>query len=253
MMQPWRSIRSCMLKLSYDLHIHSCLSPCGSEDMTPANIVQMASLKELDVIAVTDHNSCKNCPAVISFAEKLGITAIPGMELCTAEEVHVLCLFADLQNALDFDAYVYSKLVRFPNNEMVFGKQEIYDAEDHLIGTEPYLLIHVADISFDILETLMKEYQGVYIPAHMDKGSNSLISNLGFIPPNAFFDCAELKDIGRREEFLRKHPYLTKCNIITNSDAHSLEYISEPINHMYAESKNREDIIMALKTRNTML
>lgn len=242
-----------MLKLSYDLHIHSCLSPCGSEDMTPANIVQMACLKELDIIAVTDHNSCRNCPAVLSLAEKLGITAIPGMELCTTEEVHVLCLFADLQDALAFNTYVYSKLVKFPNNEKIFGRQELYDAEDHLTGTESYLLINATDISFDSLEALMKEYHGVYIPAHIDKGSNSLISNLGFIPPDASFPCAELKDIGKREEFLQMHPYLSECNIITNSDAHSLEYISEPINHMYAVSKNREDIIMALKTRNTML
>ena len=242
-----------MLKLSYDLHIHSCLSPCGSEDMTPANIVQMAGLKELDVIAVTDHNSSRNCPAVLSLAEKLGITALPGMELCTAEEVHVLCLFADLRDALAFDTYVYSRLVKFPNNEKIFGRQEIYDAEDHMTGTEPYLLINAADISFDSLEALMKEYHGVYIPAHLDKGSNSLISNLGFIPPNASFSCAELKDIGKRVEMLHMHSYLSECNIITNSDAHSLEYISEPVNHIHAVSKNREDIIMALKTRNTML
>lgn len=242
-----------MLKLSYDLHIHSCLSPCGSDDMTPSNIVQMSALKGLDVIAVTDHNSCRNCPAVLSLSEKLGITAIPGMELCTAEEVHVLCLFADLQNALDFDAYVYSRLVKFPNNEKIFGKQEIYDEEEQLIGTEPYLLIHAADISFDSLEGLMEEYHGIYIPAHIDKGSNSLISNLGFIPPEASFPSAELKDIGKREEFLLKHPHLSECNIITNSDAHYLEYINEPVNQMYAASKNREDIIMALKTRNTML
>ena len=242
-----------MLKLSYDLHIHSCLSPCGSEDMTPANIVQMACLKELDVIAVTDHNSCRNCPAVLTLAERLGITAIPGMELCTAEEVHVLCLFPDLQKALDFDSYVYSRLMKLPNNERIFGRQEIYDAEDQMTGTEPYLLINAADISFDSLEALMKEYHGVYIPAHIDKASNSLISNLGFVPPNASFSCAELKDLEKQEEIIERNPYLAGCNIITNSDAHSLEYMNEAIHHMYAESKKREDIIMALKTRNTML
>lgn len=242
-----------MLKLSYDLHIHSCLSPCGSEDMTPANIVHMALLKELDVIAVTDHNSCKNCTPVLSLADKLGITALPGMELCTSEEVHVLCLFAELTDALAFDAYVYSKLLKVPNNEMIFGRQEIYDEEDHRIGTEPYLLINAADISFGSLEALMQEYHGIYIPAHIDKGSNSLISNLGFIPPDASFTCAELKSIGKRENFILTYPYLSRCNILTNSDAHSLEYMNEPDNHMYAESKNREDIIMALKTRNNVL
>lgn len=238
-----------MLKLSYDLHIHSCLSPCGSEDMTPANIVHMALLKELDVIAVTDHNSCRNCPPVLSLADKLGITAIPGMELCTSEEVHVLCLFAELKDALAFDSYVYSRLLKVPNSEKIFGSQEIYDEEDHCIGTEPYLLINAADISFGRLETLMQEYHGIYIPAHMDKGSNSLISNLGFIPPDASFTCAELKDIGKKEEYIQTYPYLLRCNILSNSDAHSLEYMNEPVNHLYAESKNREDIIMALKTR----
>ena len=253
MMQPLQYTRSFMVKLSYDLHIHSCLSPCGSEDMTPANIVHMAYLKELDVIAVTDHNSCRNCAPVLSLADQLGITAIPGMELCTSEEVHVLCLFAELKDALAFDAYVYSRLVKFPNSEKIFGKQEIYDEEDHLIGTEPYLLINAADISFGSLEALMEEYHGIYLPAHMDKGSNSLISNLGFIPPDALFTSAELKDISKREAFIQTYPYLSLCNILTNSDAHSLEYINEPINHMYAESKNRKDIIMALKTKNNVL
>ncbi|MDI9489318.1 MAG: PHP domain-containing protein, partial [Bacillota bacterium] len=95
-----------MLKLSYDLHIHSCLSPCSDEDMTPANIVNMAKLLGLDVIAVTDHNSCRNCPAVYNYAQKNNILVIPGMELCTMEEVHVLCFFEELENAMAFDKYV---------------------------------------------------------------------------------------------------------------------------------------------------
>ena len=73
-------------ELSYDLHIHSCLSSCGDDDMTPGNIVGMAAIKGLDVIAVTDHNSCRNCPAVLKLAEQYGVLAIPGMELTTAEE-----------------------------------------------------------------------------------------------------------------------------------------------------------------------
>ena len=99
-----------MPDLNYDLHIHSCLSPCGDDDMTPANIVGMAMIKGLDLIAVTDHNSCKNCPAVLTMAETYGLTALPGMELTTSEEVHVVCLFADLKDALAFDEYVYSQM-----------------------------------------------------------------------------------------------------------------------------------------------
>ena len=119
-----------MVDLSYDLHIHSCLSPCGDDDMTPGNIVGMAAIKGLDVIAVTDHNSCKNCPAVLKLAQEYGVMAIPGMEINTSEEVHAVCLFPELSQAMDFDAYVYERLMRFPNNEAIFGKQQICDEND---------------------------------------------------------------------------------------------------------------------------
>ena len=124
-----------MPDLSYDLHIHSCLSPCGDDDMTPANIVGMAMIKGLDLIAVTDHNSCKNCPAVLTMAEAYGLTALPGMELTTSEEVHVVCLFADLKDALAFDEYVYSHLMAVPNNEKIFGKREVWCAEAEWTGS----------------------------------------------------------------------------------------------------------------------
>jgi PHP family Zn ribbon phosphoesterase len=235
-----------MHKLAYDLHIHSCLSPCGDEDMTPANIVGMAALKGLDIIAVTDHNSCKNCPAVLKLAKQQNIIAIPGMELCTLEEVHVLCLFSCLEDALRFDEYVSSKLIKIPNNERIFGKQEIYDEEEHIIGTEPYLLINATEISFDELDRLLQEFHGIYIPAHLDKNSNSLLSNLGFIPPDSKFLCAELHDGKKYEEIRRVNPYLTKCNIIVNSDAHSLGVINEPDHFLFATERDRLHILEAL-------
>ena len=238
-----------MLRLSYDLHIHSCLSPCGDEDMTPANIVGMSSLKNLDIIAVTDHNSCKNCPAVLKWAKEDSIIAIPGMELCTMEEVHALCLFAELSDAMRFDEYVYSMLMRYPNDERAFGKQELYDQEDCQIGTEPYLLINATNISFDHLGKLMKEFHGVYIPAHIDKNSNSLISNLGFIAPDADFLAVEFADLKNSEKISRNNSYLKQCNIITNSDAHSLGNINEAVNFLNCESNSKEDILKALETR----
>lgn len=238
-----------MLKLSYDLHIHSCLSPCGDEDMTPANIVGMSAIKNLDIIAVTDHSSSKNCPAVLKWAEEYNIIALPGMELCTMEEVHVLCLFAKLPDAMRFDEYVYSKLMKYPNDERAFGKQEICDEEDNVIGKEPYLLINATNISFDDLGKLMKEFHGVYIPAHIDKNSNSVISNLGFIPPEADFMVAELADISHLEGISKGNSHLKECNIITNSDAHSLGNIKEAVNFLECESRSREDVIEALIRR----
>ncbi len=236
------------IPLTYDLHIHSCLSPCGDDDMTPGNIVGMASIIGLDVIAVTDHNSCKNCPAVMELAGEYGITVLPGMELCTQEEVHVVCLFETLDDAMAFDAYVDAHLLRIPNNEDIFGKQQIRDAKDELIGTYPYLLINATDISFDSVYDLVTSYHGIMIPAHIDKDSTSLLSNLGFIPPDSHFTCAEVKNPSKKDALKKMHPYLNSVRIITNSDAHYLEHIQEATHRIHAKSKTPSDILRALTT-----
>lgn len=221
-------------------------------DMTPGNIVGMAVVKQLDVIALTDHNSCKNCPAFLKIASDFGITAIPGMELCTSEEVHVVCLFPDLNEAMAFDRYVYNHLPPFPNEERIFGSQDICNEKDEIIGKETKLLINATDISFDQVYNLVSAYHGIMIPAHMDKSSNSLISNLGFIPPDSEFTCAELKDISKLADLGKTNPYLNKCRVITSSDAHYLEYINEPVNFIHAKSKKIEDIFEALVNPKTL-
>lgn len=236
-----------MVPLSYDLHLHSCLSPCGDADMTPGNIVGMAVVKGLDVIALTDHNSCRNCPAFLKIAQDYGITAIPGMELCTSEEVHVVCLFPSLKEAMDFDDFVHRRLIPFPNDESIFGRQDICNERDEITGTEPNLLINAADISFDRVYGLVSGYHGIMIPAHIDRSSNSLLSNLGFIPPDSKFTCAEMKDLSKLHQLQKSNPYLEKCKIITNSDAHYLENINEPVNYIYAESRAIPDILTALQ------
>lgn len=235
-----------MMELSYDLHLHSCLSPCGDDDMTPANIVGMAALKGLDVIAVTDHNSCKNCPAVLHFAREYGVLALPGMEICTSEEVHAVCLFENLDAAMAFDSYVYERLMPFPNNEEIFGKQQICNEEDEVCGTVPYLLINSADISFDSLWELVRSYDGVMFPAHIDKSANSLIANLGFVPPDSKFTTAEVKDLRKLHDLKKSNPYLESCRIISNSDAHYLEHINEPGLTIRAAEKSARGVLDCL-------
>ncbi len=235
-----------MMKLAYDLHIHSCLSPCASDDMTPANIVGMAAIKGLDVIAVTDHNSCKNCRAVLEMAKEYGVIAIPGMEINTMEEVHAVCLFQDLESAMEFDAYVYQRLLDFPNNEAIFGFQEIYDENDCCVGKEPKLLISAVDISFDDLVDLVKQYNGTMFPAHIDKNANSLISNLGFVPPDSKFKSIEVKNMAHLNELILKNPYLEGCCILQNSDAHTLEDIHEADYLLEVEEKNITSILKKL-------
>lgn len=214
--------------------------------MTPANIAGMAALKGLEAVALTDHNSCRNCPAFLAAAEEYGLIAIPGMEINTSEEVHAVCLFPELEAALDFDAYVYERLIPFPNNEKIFGKQEIYNERDEICGTEPNLLINAADISFEGLWELVRSYDGVMFPAHVDKGANSLISNLGFIPPDSRFKTAELKDLKKLHGLRRDHPYLETCRIISNSDAHYLEHINEPELTLPVEERSVRGILKAL-------
>lgn len=238
-----------MAELYYDLHIHSCLSPCGDDDMTPSNIVGMSVIKGLDVIAVTDHNSCKNCPAVLAAAEEYGILAIPGMEINTSEEVHAVCLFEELKAALEFDAYVYEKLIPFPNKEEIFGKQQIYDGADQVCGIVPNLLINATSISFEGLWELVRGYGGVMFPAHVDKTANSLIANLGFVPPDSRFVTAEVKDLGKLHKLKKENPYLEGCRIISNSDAHYLEHIHEPELTLTVEEKSVKAVIGALLSR----
>ena len=144
--------------LSYDLHIHSCLSPCADDDMTPGNILGMAALIGLDIIALTDHNSCKNCPAIVRLAEDFPLQVIPGMELTTAEEVHVLCYFCNLEDAISFDTYVEQHLLPIPNQTELFGNQLLCDEQDNICGTYENLLITATDISFfqlgEVLRTM---------------------------------------------------------------------------------------------------
>ena len=242
-----------MMQLTYDLHIHSCLSPCGDKDMTPANIAGMAAVKGLNVVALTDHNTSKNCRPFLKMAEAYGITAIPGMELCTEEEVHVVCLFPDLYAAEDFDRYVYDRMLKIPNKEHIFGEQLIMNDEDEIIGKEPNLLICNTSINFESLYDLVEERKGIMIPAHIDKNANSLLANLGFIPPESRFTCAEIKDPSKTMELKKNNPYLEHCRIIHNSDAHYLEYINEPDYTIHAKSCSVPDILQALKKFETFI
>ncbi len=237
-----------MTRLTYDLHIHSCLSPCGDNDMTPANIAGMAAVNGLDVIAVTDHNSCRNCAPAMKMAENYGVIALPGMELCTEEEVHVVCLFPDLYAAMDFDGYVYVKMMKVPNKEKIFGEQLLYNDMDEIIGKEPNLLLCNTSIRFDEVYALTEERGGIMIPAHVDKTANSLIANLGFIPPDSQFTCAEVKNMDNLPRLLETHLYLRHCRIISNSDAHYLEHINEPKHSIDVSSTSLSDIIKALKS-----
>lgn len=235
-----------MLSLSYDLHIHSCLSPCGDDESTPANIVGMAYVKGLDVIALTDHNTAQNCIAAKEVADAYGITLICGMEITTDEECHVVCLLPTPEKALELDEYIAERLMKVKNEPAIFGNQFIMDSDDRVIGEREHLLINAASISFEEVFPLVESMGGVAIPAHVDKSTTSVISNLGFIPPDCTFKTAEFRRLSNVEAFRENHPYLRNCKIITSSDAHYLGDINEPQNFLHAKENSPEAIIDAL-------
>lgn len=239
-----------MEKIYYDFHLHSCLSPCGDDDMTPANIAGMAFINGLGAIALTDHNSVKNCTPLKNAAEQYNITVLYGMELTTDEEVHTVCLFPDEKSAMEWNEYVYRRLQKIKNNPDIFGRQLIMNETDKILGEEEFLLINAVNISFEEVFAPVYELGGIAYPAHIDKNANSLISNLGFVPPDSTFKIAEVHNISRLETLTKAHPYFKDCKILSSSDAHYLPDINEAKNFLELDDITPKGIINHLRALN---
>ena len=239
-----------MEKVYYDFHLHSCLSPCGDNGMTPANIAGMAFINGLNAIALTDHNNKKNCTSLKNAAEQYGITVLYGMELTTDEEVHTVCLFPDEKSANEWNEYVYSKLQKIKNNPNIFGSQFVMNETDKILGEEEFLLINATNISFEDVFDPVYELGGIAYPAHVDKNANSLISNLGFVPPDSTFKIAEMHDLTKGDTLFSAHPYFGGCKIISSSDAHYLPDINEAKNYLELSDITPKGIINHLRNIN---
>lgn len=224
-----------MEKYYYDLHLHSCLSPCGDDDNTPNNLAGMAKLCGLDIAALTDHNSCKNCPAFFTAAERYGIVPVAGAELTTSEDIHVVCLFDSLEAALDFDSDLQQHRMLIPNRTDIFGNQLIMNGEDEVIGTEEHYLTNATDISVEDAPGFVEKYAGVAYPAHIDRPSNGIVSVLGTFPETPKFTCAELNRAESIEEYKESFPILKDKTIIVSSDAHYLTNMRDKENYFELE------------------
>ena len=211
-----------MNRYYYDFHIHSCLSPCADNDMTPNNIAGVCALAGLQIAALTDHNSTKNCPAFYKAAKKQGIIPIAGMELTTAEDIHVVCLFERLENAMAFGEEVDRLRIRIKNRTDIFGDQIITDEEDEPVGVEEDLLPNATMLSLDEVPALVARFEGVCFPAHIDREANGIIAILGTVPETPDFACAELRDYERAEEYRDRYPLLRGKQLLCGSDAHYL-------------------------------
>ncbi|HCC32324.1 MAG TPA: histidinol-phosphatase [Clostridiales bacterium] len=205
-----------------DLHVHTALSPCADDEMTPPAIVARAVDLGIDILAVTDHNTAENVPAMVRAARRTPLTIVPGLELQTREEVHVVCLFPDLETTLDWQEEVYRRLPDRENREDLLGAQWICDETGRMVGKLDRLLLASAAISLDEAVAAVNARRGLAIPAHVDRPAHSILTQLGFIPEGIRIAACEVSSRADRSQVLARFPGLSDVRLIVSSDAHRL-------------------------------
>lgn len=225
-----------MNRYYYDLHLHSCLSPCADNDMTPNNIAGMAALNGLNIVALTDHNSTKNCRAFYAAAKKNGLIPIAGAELTTSEDIHMVCLFPSLEKAEEFDAELQQYRILYKNRKDIFGDQLILDENDETAGEDENLLPNATRLSVSEAVRFAQKFGAAVFPAHIDREENGIISALGCVPEDEHFHCVEFRDSNNIAEYTEKYNLRDKI-VLTDSDAHYLWDISEAQNFVELEDE----------------
>ena len=239
-----------MKEFRVDLHLHTCLSPCGSLEMSPQRIVETALERGLDAIAVTDHNSTLQCPEILALGEERGLMVFAGAEVTTREEAHCVALFADDRTRAAFQMYLDDYLPPVPNDPERFGDQVWVNARNEIVGEAPYLLISALDRSVEQIAAVVHRLGGLFIAAHVERPSFSLISQLGFIDPSLPLDPIEFKDAARYESLLAAHAYLKHYTVYSASDAHDPGQIGTKYSLLRADLLDFEHLAMAFRKEN---
>lgn len=233
------------MKLYYDFHIHSALSPCGDNDMTPNNLINMSIIKGLDAVALTDHNACENARAAAAVAGDK-IIFIPGMEVETSEEVHIVTLFPTADAAEEMQRILVDSSPFIPNRPEIFGDQYIMDENDEICGEIDRMLVTASGLDIYTVVAAAKDLGGIAYPAHIDRESYSVLSNLGFIPPDLDISAVEITEKSRTA---LEGEYSNRYNIITSSDAHYLWDISERNHYIEVSDASVRGILNAISNR----
>ena len=217
------------MKFNADMHIHSVLSPCGDIDMSPAAIVATARERGMDIIGLTDHNSTLNAAVTQRLGEKAGLHVLMGAEVTTKEEVHCLCFMPTVEKLAEFQAFLDAHVVWFENDVDKFGYQLVVDEDENVLDQVPHLLINALDLPMLDLQREVYAMGGIFIPAHVDRPTFSLSSQLGFVPSGLRFHAMELSCYCKRDgyKFLEDCPWFSDFNFIQSSDAHFIGDIAK--------------------------
>lgn len=230
-----------------DLHIHTVLSPCGDLEMSPVNILNRAHDIGLDMIAISDHNTTRQVKVCQKIGRNLGIFVLGGVEVTTQEEAHALAYFETDEQLDAFQDFLDEHLPKIPNDEDRFGYQLIVNEEEEIVGEEPYHLLNAINVDVDGIYDKVHSIGGLFVPAHINKGSTSLMSQLGFVPPDLRADGLEINKFITRDELLKKFAYLKRFNSITDSDAHFIPNLGEVYNLITMETPCFQEFAKALR------
>ncbi len=229
-----------------DLQVHSCLSPCGSLESSPRRIIAAAKARQLAMIALTDHNTTANCPAFAAAAARCGgITPLFGAEVTTTEEIHVVCLFAELATAVTFGDFIHQHLAPVKNNPELFGDQPIVDVDEQVLGFEERLLVGTTDLALDALDDDVHARGGLVIASHIDRPINSVFSQLGMWPAQVTLDACDLSPRAQDSTWRGRVPL--SVPFVRTSDAHFLEDIGRQSTAFALAAPSFDELALALR------
>ncbi|MCX7598645.1 MAG: PHP domain-containing protein [Armatimonadetes bacterium] len=212
-----------------DLHVHSALSPCAGDDMRPPAVLLTAERRGVGIIGVVDHNSAGNAGAFLEAARAFAVRVFVGLEVESAEGVHILALFDNAEAAADMDAAVAAHLPGWRNQPDVLGNQILVDAFGNEIGCDDRLLLTATSLTVEQVAAMTRERGGMPIPAHIDRELAGLLPVLGFVPPGVSVEVLEVSRHMSVREARARWPELEELPLIVSSDAHCLDDIGTAV------------------------
>jgi PHP family Zn ribbon phosphoesterase len=206
-----------------DLHVHTVLSPCAEVEMIPPLIVRTALEKNIDLIAITDHNASANVGAVQKAAEGTSLTVLPGMEIQSREEVHLLTLFENLEALGGWQREVDRALPELPNRPEFFGEQFVVDETGGFLHRDPRLLLNSTSFSIDEIFERVRDLGGIVIPAHVERFSFGLFPTLGLISESWNVLALEISRLITPQKAVETFPAMKSYPLMQSGDVHRLE------------------------------